>query len=145
MTKLAVTYSVIPSRSQSSSLHLQYDATSSDCMKSWVLFGGLENGSTAPCPWWINYQPAQSAPDFLNQQTSKIILNLIHGLTIKAVPEFVVGDGGTFFELEFWAGNHKVKYVWWNKLPEPWQDLDTLVTFLEGFIDAKRESTGPNR
>lgn len=138
MTKLAVSYSIIPSGSPSSSLHLQYDAAVSDCMKSWVQFGGLEVGSTSPCPWWLNYQEQHSAPDYLNAQTSKIILNLIHGLCLKAAPEFIVGDGGTLYELEFWAGFQKVKYVWWNNLPEQWQDLDTLVTFLGGFIDARR-------
>lgn len=133
--KIAVTYSVIPSFGESSSLHFQYDSSLDNRASYWTHFGGL---GVHMAPWWIDQSERQSEPSFLNEQTTNLIMNLMHNLTIKPAPEFLEGGDGVTYELEFFAGFNKSKYVWCGELPNDWSEFSALTSFLDGFLSGKR-------
>ena len=136
--KIAVTYTVIPSYGEASSLHLQYDSALDDRANYWTHFGGLGVDSLDNRPWWMSKTKGQVEPNFMNAQTTNLIMNLLSNLAIKPVSEFVKGDDGVTHELEFFAGFNKSKYVWWGELPNEWSELSAFTSFLDGFLSGKR-------
>ncbi|MDX1692488.1 MAG: hypothetical protein R3208_01910 [Ketobacteraceae bacterium] len=141
--KLAVTYTTIPAYGELTSLHFQYDQLRSVHARLWVHVPG--RGSARP--WWLDYGEQASEPEYLNEQTTRIISNLVQGMRLEAVPDFAGGEqeeadeseqAGEIKELEFLAGYNRVKYVWWKSLPSQWQDFSPLLAFFDGFIEARQ-------
>ena len=132
--RIALTYTSIPAYGELSSLHLQYDQLKSARARLWVHLPGQEPSR----PWWLDYGEEASEPEYLNEQTTRIISNLIQGLKLDAAPAFASGAEGTIRELEFLAGDNRVKYVWLETLPPQWQDFASLLAFFDGFMEARQ-------
>ena len=145
--RIAVTYTLIPDYGELSSLHFQYQQHISPRAGLWIHLPGQVYANGSARPWWLDYGEQASEPELLNEQTTRIIINMIKSLKPDAVPDFGHGaagddDRGTLRELEFLAGFNRVKYVWWEELPPQWTDFGSILAFFDGFIDARRNGAG---
>lgn len=136
--RIALTYSTIPAYGERSSLHLQYDAQVSSRAALWIHVPGQLYQDDSSRPWWLDYREQGTEPEWLNEQTTRIINNLVRGLKLEAVPQFAANSQGDLKELEFMAGMNRVKYLWCESLPPQWQDFAALQAFFDGFIEAKK-------
>lgn len=148
--RIAVTYTRIPGYGELSSLHFQYEQHKSPRASLWIHLPGQIDNRDSARPWWLDYGEQASEPELLNEQTTRIIINMIKSLKPDAVPDFGHGsmgseddkDTGTLCELEFLAGFNRVKYVWWEDLPPQWADFGSILAFFDGFIEARQQAQG---
>ena len=46
---------------------------------------------------------------------------------IPAIPEYIMGLDGTFYEISIENGFNYAHYQWWSKPPEGWEKLEEFV------------------
>ena len=138
--RIALSYSTIPAYGEPSSLHFQYDISINQRAALWIHVPGQTYSDNSSRPWWLDYGEQGSDPEWLNEQTTRIIVNLARGLRLEAVPDAAPDNQGDLKELEFLAGINRVKYVWCQTLPPQWQDFGSLLAFFDGFIEARIEA-----
>lgn len=131
-----LTYSIIPSFAESTSLHIQIGSTSHPG-KVWLQFGGLGNDCTVTPPWWVDFNSDPSEAEILEPAIVERILDSLKGVSIPPLISGELGLDGTMYELEFSAGMNQVQYKWWCELPDPWSNLAPLITILNDYIDSQ--------
>jgi hypothetical protein len=137
--RLTITYSVIPSFGESSSLHIQIENEDSSS-KFWHQFGGLGQDFINEKPWWIDFDRQATEHRMIDGIYTKEIVDTIKSIHIVPYSEFVAGCDGTMFELEFCAGFNSSKFVWWCELPQQWKGLDSLIELLQSLMDKRQGS-----
>lgn len=94
----------------------------------------IQDTDTADCRSVIEYLYAgsESSQHKLSDKQIEHLTKTLDGLSIPAVPEFVMGLDGHRVNLSIEHGFNSASYSWWSEPPAGWEKLGSFVKTVLG-------------